>query len=233
MRSYEAARGLFSFLAFCSWGIIIVGGIVAMAATAAIGSAMGGNAAGMKLLLAALPGAGISLLGLYGLAMVQMARAGVDSAEYGQQSLGVARQQLEVSREALTQGKQLAASYAALKPQQMGGNTNHTQAEAKSHHVDEAPSFANRPGDSTRPLDTAIAAQATAALPEPGLQTTAEDLLARAEETELVPVSNKSTTGQVEYRNGMWHVGSRTFQSEAPARSYASQLGVNKNAKLT
>ena len=153
MRSYEAARGLFSFLGICSWGIIIVSGIVAMAATAAIGSAMGGNAAGMKLLLAALPGAGISLLGLYGLALVQMARAGVDSAEYGQQSLGVARQQLEVSRETLTQGKQLAASYAALKPQQMSGNTNHTQAEAMSHHVDEAPSFANHAGDSTLPSE--------------------------------------------------------------------------------
>ena len=233
MRSYEAARGLFSFLGICSWGIIIVGGIVAMAATAAIGSAMGGNAAGMKLLLAALPGAGISLLGLYGLALVQMARAGVDSAEYGQQSLGVARQQLEVSREALTQGKQLAASYAALKPQQMSGNTNHTQAEAMSHHVDEAPSFANHAGDSTLPSDIAIATKATAALPEPALQTTLEDLQASNEETELATVNTGAATAQVEYRNGMWHVGNRTFQSEAPARSYASQLGVNKNAKLT
>ena len=88
MRSYEAARGLFSFLAVCSWGIIVVGGIVAVTAFAAVGSALGGSPGDMKLLLAALPGVGISLVGLYGLAMVQMARAGVDSAEYGQQSLG-------------------------------------------------------------------------------------------------------------------------------------------------
>jgi hypothetical protein len=233
MRSYEAARGLFSFLEVCSWGIIVIGGIVAVAAGAALSSGFGGNPSARALIFALMPGAGISLVGLYGLAMVQMARAGVDNAEYGQQALGVARQQLEVSREALTQGKQLPASYAALKPQQIGGNTNHTQAEAMSHHVDEAPSFANRPGDSTRPSDTKIAAQATAALPEPGLQTTAEDLLASAEEAELATVNNGAATEQVEYRNGMWHVGSRTFQSETPARSYASQLGVNKNAKLT
>ena len=67
MRSYEAARGLFSFLAICSWAIIIVGGLVALAAGTALSSGLSGNPSAMKLFLAFMPGAGISLVGLYGL----------------------------------------------------------------------------------------------------------------------------------------------------------------------
>ena len=233
MRSYEAARGLFSFLALCSWGIIIVGGIVAIAAGAALSSALGGNPSAMKLVLAFMPGAGISLVGLYGLAMVQMARAGVDSAEYGQQALGVARQQLEVSQQALAQGKQLAASYAALKPQMPVENNNRIEVDEMANKVDEAPSFANRPSDSASPSNIAIAARATGELPVPAMQSTLEDLQTSSQQIELATLNDGAVTAQVEHRDGMWHVGSRTFQSEPPARNYASQLGVNKNAKLT
>lgn len=233
MRSYEAARGLFSFLAFCSWGIIIVGGIVALAAGGALSSGLGGNPSAMKLFFAFMPGAGISLVGLYGLAMVQMARAGVDSAEYGQQSLGLARQQLEVSREALTQGKQLAASYAALSPLETIGNDDQSTSETMTSHVDEAPSFANRPSDSTPPSDTTISAKATAELPEPAPQTTVEDLLASTDETDLATVSNEAATAPGEHIDGAWRVGDRRFQTEAHARSYASQLSSDKNEKLT
>lgn len=233
MRSYEAARGLFSFLAVCSWGIIIVGGIVALAAGAALSSGLGGNPSVVKLLVAFMPGAGISFVGLYGLALVQMARAGVDNAEYGQQALGVARQQLEVSQQALAQGKQLAASYAALKPQQVAGSNNGATANETADQVHENPSFANRPGDSASPPNTAIAAKATSKLPEPAPEATLEDLQANPLETELAAVNGGAATAQVEYRKGMWHVGSRTFQSETPARNYASQLGVNKSAKFT
>lgn len=233
MRSYEAARGLFSFLAMCSWGIILVGGIVAFAAGAALSSGFGGNPNAITLIFAFMPGAGISLAGLYGLAIVQMARAGVDSAEYGQQALGVARQQLEVSQQALNQSKQLAASYAALTPQRAVGKNDHTQAKTMQHNAVEPPSFGNRPGDSIPASGATIAANAPPELPEPALQTTVEGVLGSAEEAELATVNNGAATAQVEYRKGMWHVGSRTFQSEIPARNYATQLGVNKNAKLT
>jgi len=233
MRSYEAARGLFSFLAICSWAIIIVGGIVALVTGATIGSSFGGSPNAMALIFAFMPGAGISLVGLYGLAMVQMARAGVDSAEYGQQALGVARQQLEVSREALNQGRQLAGSYAALKPQQAARNDDHTQGEAPTHHVDEAPSFANRPSDSSTPSGTATAAKATTGLPEPALQTTLEDLQPTTKEMELATVNDEAATAPGEHIDGEWRVGDRRFQTEAHARSFASQLAADKNAKLT
>ena len=233
MRSYEAARGLFSFLAICSWAIIFVGGIIALAAGAALSSAIGGNPSVMKLLFALLPGAGISLVGLYGLAMVQMARAGVDGAEYAQQSLGVARQQLEVSREALTQGKQLAVSYAALKPLEAVGNDDPSQADIMTSRGDEAPSFANRPGDSAPPSDRAITPEVTAELPEPALQETVENLQASTAATELAAVNDEAATAPGEHIDGEWRVGDRRFQTEAHARSFASQLRTGKNGKLT
>lgn len=100
MRSYEAARGLFSFLAICSWIVIVVGGIIALGGMSA-GSSFGRNAGAMQAVMGAAPGVILAMLGFFGLALVQMGRASVDSAEYGQQSLQVAREQLEVSKQSL------------------------------------------------------------------------------------------------------------------------------------
>lgn len=97
MRSYEAARTLFSFLAFCAWSVVIIGVIVALIGASG-GSRYGGAGAG---LLAMVPGIGIAIAGLLLLAFVQMGRAGVDTAEYTQQMLKISRDQLEVSRQAL------------------------------------------------------------------------------------------------------------------------------------
>ncbi|WP_298921474.1 hypothetical protein [uncultured Roseobacter sp.] len=113
MRSYEAARGLFSFLSICAWGVIIIGVIVALIGGNAAASGIRGQTE-LQVLLGAAPGAIVAVAGFFGLALVQMGRASVDSAEYGQQVLEVSRQQLEVSREALAQGKTTAASYAAF-----------------------------------------------------------------------------------------------------------------------
>ncbi|WP_299919333.1 hypothetical protein [uncultured Roseobacter sp.] len=118
MRSYEAARNLFSFLAFFATCVIILGVIVGILGATAASTGFQSGPNGLQALLGAIPGAAITLAGFYGLVMVQMGRASVDSAELAQQSLEVSRQQLEVSREVLAQGKATAASYAALLKRQ-------------------------------------------------------------------------------------------------------------------
>lgn len=95
MRSYEAARSLFSFLAFCAWSVVVIG-VLAGLIGAGGASQYGGASAGF---LAMVPGIGIVLAGLLLLAFVQMGRAGVDTAEYTQQMLKISREQLEVSKQ--------------------------------------------------------------------------------------------------------------------------------------
>lgn len=97
MRSYETARTLFSFLAFWAWCVVIAGVLVALV-SAAGASQYGGAGAG---LLATAPGIGIGIAGLILVAFVQMGRATVDTAEYTQQMLKIARDQLEVSQQGL------------------------------------------------------------------------------------------------------------------------------------
>jgi len=115
MRSYEAARKLFSFLGFGSWCIIILG-VTAAVAGGASAAAIGGAAkipAEAATFLATLPGLGTALLGFFCLAFVQIGRAAVDSAEYAQQSLKIARDQLELSRQSLLGGR-TETGFAAL-----------------------------------------------------------------------------------------------------------------------
>lgn len=109
MRSYGAARSLFSFLAFMAWSVVVIGVIVALV-SAAGASRYGSGGAG---LLAMVPGLGIGIAGFILVAFVQMGRAAVDTAEYTQQMLKIARDQLEVSRQALTPGNRDVASFTA------------------------------------------------------------------------------------------------------------------------
>lgn len=115
MRSYEAARSLFSFLAFCAWCVIILGAGVALIGAAAVGDSgsFGRNLSGLAVVTSLLPGFGISLVGLLGLALVQMGRATVDTAEYTQQMLKIARDQLEVSRRGLKGSSDAPQSFSA------------------------------------------------------------------------------------------------------------------------
>ncbi len=112
MRSYEAARSLFSILAFLAWAVVVLGVIAAIGGSEAA-SSFGRRGPGV---LAAIPGIGICLFGLILVAMVQMGRAAIDTAEYTQQMLKIARDQLDVSRMGLNQGKALEQGFAALKP---------------------------------------------------------------------------------------------------------------------
>jgi hypothetical protein len=117
MRSYEAARSLFGFLSFLSWVVIIIG---------AIGAVLGGGAGAEMMryggefigfMAGAVPGLILALMGFFGLVFAQFGRAGVDSAEYSQQSLQISREQLEVSRQSLRHGEEVKNGFASLKAQ--------------------------------------------------------------------------------------------------------------------
>ena len=110
MRSYETARSLFSFLGFCAWIVVAIGGLVAI--TGAIGVSQ--YARGGAALLAVVPGLGVVLAGLLLVAFVQIGRANVDTAEYTQQMLKISRDQLDVSKQSLKQGDTFQKSYANL-----------------------------------------------------------------------------------------------------------------------
>jgi len=110
MRSYETARSLFSFLGFCAWSVVVIGGIVAILGAGSASQYAGGGAG----LLAMVPGLGISLSGLLLVAFVQIGRANVDTAEYTQQMLKISRDQLEVSKQSLKQGESFQRNYASL-----------------------------------------------------------------------------------------------------------------------
>jgi hypothetical protein len=113
MKSYEAARSLFSFLAFISWSVVAVGVIVALVSVGSV-SQYAGSGAGM---LAMIPGIGIGITGFILVAFVQMGRASVDTAEYTQQMLKVSRDQLEVSRQSSKLAEHQHKSFASVTSQ--------------------------------------------------------------------------------------------------------------------
>ncbi|WP_424991371.1 hypothetical protein [Fluviibacterium sp. S390] len=197
MRSYETARSLFSFLGFCSWVVIVIGAGAAFMGGAAVGATSFNNTPNiMQIALAAAPGVAILLLGLFGLALVQMGRAGVDSAEYGQQMLSVARNQLDISQQMLAQGATMAASYTEIahqrsQPSPVSGNTAAPPA-----------SFADMPGS---------AALADADPDEPALT----PMPARPE----IPHTHVQELG-----DGHFKVHDRTFSNETDARDYQQKL---------
>ena len=274
MRSYEAARGLFSFLGFMSWAVIIVGTLLAFSGGTIGGTGFGQNSGGLTALLGAAPGIILAMLGFYGLALVQMGRAGVDSAEYSQQSLEVARQQLEVSREVLDQGKKTAASYASLvasnppRSKKKAKDPAHESAEisyaskAKSKSKKEPPAdVAPARPKMEKPETVAVKEDPKPALPEPPIEVRLPDpepepvavekterpapssatMAPKATESKPVVQPKKPepkpekvpfVPKQIEEKDGVFFYGSTTFSSEAAAKRYVAQLGVNPNVKL-
>ena len=225
MRSYEAARNLFGFLGFCAWSVIVIGVVVAfMGGTAASNSFRTGPAE-LQALLGAAPGAIVALAGFFGLALVQMGRAAVDSAEYGQQALAVSRQQLEVSREALDQGRAAAASYAELLKRQPVAKG---LAPDATHNADAGPSYGSRPAQAEP--DSQLGER----IDQKELGHSASHTPAQLENNPEIAVDEMlAIEDPVIFKKGMWYVAERTFQTEQPARNYAAQLDVNSNAKLS
>jgi hypothetical protein len=116
MRSYQAARSLFSFISAFSW-ILIIGGILLIFRVGDMALEMSRYnrvPEMIGLILGVIPGIVTTIVGFFGLVTSQMGRAGVDSAEYGQQMLQIARDQLEISRQTLHKGDALRQSFEAL-----------------------------------------------------------------------------------------------------------------------
>jgi len=220
MRSYDAARNLFSFFSTVSWIAVLIGGIIAVVGMSAISQFR--TPTGWQLLAAVSPGLIFAGIGLVCLAVAQMGRANVDVAEYSQQMLQLSRDQLEVSKQVLAQGKQVAPSFS----------TNATAATAAAVATNDADnqgaSFANRrdaselKGDANQTSE--IAAQSTpAALSEPPLETPVSELLAAAE---------PATAKELIFEDGLYKYDKMTFKSRERAEAYLEHLGINFETKL-
>lgn len=114
MRSYHVARGMFSLMSVMSWLIIGAGALGAIAGSSAIAEYYPRQPFA-PIVLGVIPGTLLGILGLFGLAFAQMGRAGVDSAEYGQQMLQIARDSLDVSRQSLRHTEQMKTGFEALR----------------------------------------------------------------------------------------------------------------------
>lgn len=166
MRSYEAARSLFSFLGFCAWCVIIIGGILALVGVSAA-SQYGGYRApsGAAIFAGLLPGLALAMSGFLLLAFVQMGRASVDTAEYTQQMLKIARDQLEVSRQGLTGRKIDVPTFAT--------QDGDTDAQSSPSFADAVASNADRQSSN----GLSVQGQETEALPAPGQAKTSTKML--------------------------------------------------------
>jgi len=107
MRSYEAARRICSFLENIGWLAVVGGVILAFVLAESVSSYARPGAA----FAAAIPGIVFSVIGLFCVGGVQGWRSSVDTAEYTQQMLKIARDQLEVSRQSLRGNKTEALSF--------------------------------------------------------------------------------------------------------------------------
>lgn len=120
MRSYDAARSLFSLLTVLAWIVIGVGALAALGlgAKASEMSRWNGGSSGGAFLMGMLPGLAMSFVGFLGLVFAQVGRAGVDTAECSQQMLQLSRDHLEVSKQSLRQGEAVRLGFEALAVKQ-------------------------------------------------------------------------------------------------------------------
>lgn len=141
-RSYEVARKIFSILEFVGWCVVVLGLIAGFVMVEGAGRYA---SEGQQFLLF-LSGASGSIVGLFLVGLVQFFRACVDGAEYAQQGLYVAREQLDVSRQLLKKQKEVSHSFAALTAgeAQLPGSTfgsfasSSTQLSSEKSHVGAA-----------------------------------------------------------------------------------------------
>ncbi len=157
MRDYNVARNLLSFLEFLFWMGVVIGLLIAFLL---MGTASRGYGAAPGL-LAALPGLALALFSLFGVASTQMGRAGVDSAEYGQQALKVARDQLEISKQAMKESAAFQNSFADLiKPAPAQADTTQSDAaRTQASYATEPPLGAQKQVPYSDQLGTNAAAE--------------------------------------------------------------------------
>jgi len=156
MRSYKAARSLFSFLGFCAWVVIVVGGIVALVGASAASQVssygFGGKGSELASLAGLIPGLGVCLTGFILLALVQMGRASVDSAEYSQQMLKIARDQLQISRQSLNSHDSSGRTFSTQNSNLADSNSGSAYASPRTVARRDA-AFSEKPSD---PIDKII-----------------------------------------------------------------------------
>lgn len=92
-RSYATARSVFSFLELIGWATVGIGALIALVgfATGGLIASFTGQVSGGARLVAMLPGLGTVMVGLIGVANVQIGRANVDNAEMTREMLHIAR----------------------------------------------------------------------------------------------------------------------------------------------
>ncbi len=211
MRSYEAARSLFGFLAFLAWAVVVIGGIAALIAGGGVTSHYGGGAA----FLAMMPGIGLSLVGFILVAFVQMGRANVDTAEYTQQMLKIARDQLEVSRQALNSESRDAVSFTTKFEE----TTDKTGPSFSDVNVSKQAQIETPPEARTEDATEKTAAPSTpvSARVALGLE---DGVLEYGGQT-------------IEVRGGKFLVAEMTFARLAGAQDYVDQTSADTSSKLS
>lgn len=160
MRSYSAARGLFSIGAYVGWAAIGLGGLVSLVGFASMAS----EGFGGGLVLAS--GILIALVGYFVLVHVQSARASVDTAEYAQQALKLARDEHELSKQMLALAKATPAAATYSAPETTGLTSIRYDTDAAKQPAADHAHPESAPGAATYEPDK-LASPATPALPEP------------------------------------------------------------------
>lgn len=240
MRSYEVARTIYSILEILAWASIVIGLIAALGGASA-GSSFARNGAG---LLGAVPGIIIMISGIFLVGSVQSWRANVDSAEYGQQMLKVARDQLEVSKQALRTSDSQPNTFGALRAEQEAGRSDRPEkrvvpAAPVKHAPDEVIEYRDRSivrngmafsvsGKEFVSLERAkraIDLELKDAVPVELTKRNA-DALANSR-----PEQEQPSPQQIVEVDGKYVFGNMSFGSREAADRYVQQLGVNPNFK--
>lgn len=210
MRSYEAARNLFSFLQHCATALVLVGVLIGyMGGDAAL--SVGRNAGLMTFVLGAIPGTIMIVAGMFGSALVQMARASVDTAEYAQQSLDVSRQHMELSKQLLEQGKTTAASFASLKAAPPVSTPDPQSAPDQGASYAQQPKMAEH---TISPHTSQMAVTGPSAEPTSGVAA-----ITKEEQMPLAPLSS-----DIVYKDGKYLVGDKPFWSKDEALAHQQTL---------
>jgi len=129
MRNYQVARKIFSFMEFCGWSLVVLGLLSGLGMAASVSEYAGAGAAVSSFLIGGM-GAGV---GLIFVGFVQAGRATVDTAEYTQQMLQIARDQLELSRRGLNSANDVPQSFsAAASKNEPAVSSQYQTAETKT-----------------------------------------------------------------------------------------------------
>ena len=122
MRSYGVARAIYTVLAFFCWLQIILGTVIVVLGMIVVGGSalQGFGLPGVTAIFSTISGVFMVVTGVLGVASIQSGRTNVDVAEYTQQLLKIARDQIEISQQTLTQGQTAAQSFKVLAAQLSG-----------------------------------------------------------------------------------------------------------------